>query len=134
MNVAQGADLASAATVNLGAATGNFVKITGSTAITSFGTATAGVTRSVMFTGALTLTYNATAMILPTGVSIATAVGDTAEFTSLGSGNWVCTSYVRASGAPLGNAGLAAKLNPSAVLDVAYSQTSGNSANYNHPG
>jgi len=40
-------------------------------------------------------------MILPTGVSISTAVGDTAEFTSLGSGNWVCTSYVRANGEPL---------------------------------
>jgi hypothetical protein len=44
-------------------------------------------------------------MILPGGADIATAAGDSAEFISLGSGNWMCLSYTRANGAPLSLAG-----------------------------
>ena len=33
--------------------------------------------------------------ILPGGANILTAVNDTAEFLSLGSGNWVCVGYKR---------------------------------------
>ncbi len=93
LNLAAATDVASAATTNIGAATSNNVRITGTTTITSFGTADAGITRFVRFAAALTLTYNGTSLILPGGQNILTVADDTAEFLSLGSGNWVCLSY-----------------------------------------
>jgi len=97
----KGADIASAGTTDLSAATGDFVDVTGTTTITALGTAAAGVERVVRFTSILTLTHHATSLILPTGASITTAAGDVARFRSLGSGNWVCVGYSRASGAAL---------------------------------
>jgi len=96
----QGADIASASTTNLATSTGVYVNITGTTTITAFGTANAGVERICKFAGSLTLTYNATSVILPGGANIVTAAGDIATFVSLGSGNWICTSYQRAVGVP----------------------------------
>jgi hypothetical protein len=98
VNEAQGATIASASTVAIGAATGNFVQISGTTTITAFDTVQAGTRRVVEFTGALTLTYNATSLILPGAANITTAAGDVGEFISLGSGNWLCTNYQPASG------------------------------------
>jgi hypothetical protein len=92
---AKGLDIASAATIDLGAATGEFVDITGTTTITSLGTVAAGIVRRVRFTGILTLTHNATSLILPGSANITTANGDCAQFVSLGSGNWLCEHYVR---------------------------------------
>lgn len=97
-NFAKGSDIASATTTDIGAATGNFVDITGTTTITGLGTVQAGTHRWVKFSGALTLTHNATSLILPGGASITTAAGDTALFVSLGSGNWRCLFYSKASG------------------------------------
>ena len=97
----KGADIASAATTNLATATGDFVDVTGTTTITAFGTADAGIERTVRFTSALILTYNATSLILPTAANITTTAGDVARFRSLGSGNWVCIGYQRASGLSL---------------------------------
>ena len=93
VNANKGADIASAAAINLGAATGEYVVITGSVGISSLGTAQAGTERNVVFTGSLTLTHNATSLILPGGSNITTAAGDTATFRSEGSGNWRCTGY-----------------------------------------
>jgi hypothetical protein len=98
INEGQGADLASGSTVNLGAATGNYVNITGTTTITAFDTVQAGARRIVKFTGILTLTYNATSLILPGSSNITTAAGDRAIFISLGSGNWICIDYIKANG------------------------------------
>lgn len=86
-------DIASASTVDLGAAVGRIVDVTGTTTITSFGTVAAGIWRVVRFTGALTLTHNATSLILPGGANITTAAGDCLLAVSLGSGNWVVTHY-----------------------------------------
>lgn len=86
-------DVASAATTDIGAVAGQNIRITGTTTITALGTAAAGVVRRGRFAGALTLTHNATSLILPNGQSIVTAAGDTFEFRSLGSGNWVLQSY-----------------------------------------
>lgn len=104
INEAKGADIASATTTDIGAATGNYVQVTGTTTITGFGTVQAGTRRIVKFTDVLTLTYNATSLILPTAANITTAVGDTATFISLGSGNWICVSYLRADGSSVGSA------------------------------
>ena len=101
LNWAPAVDVASAATTQIGLAASNRVRLTGTTAITSLGTIAAGVCRTVTFAGALTLTHNATSLILPGGANIATAAGDVAEFESLGSGNWRCTGYMRASGQAL---------------------------------
>jgi hypothetical protein len=86
-------DLASATTTDLGAQNANNIRITGTTTITGFGTAASGVTRELRFAGALTLTHNATSLILPGAANITTAAGDTATAISLGSGNWIVTAY-----------------------------------------
>lgn len=126
----KGADIASASTTDIAAATGYFVHITGTTTITAFGTATAGVQRLLEFDAALTLTHNATSLILPTGANIATAAGDCALMVSEGSGNWRCTLYQRKSGNALAggtgtvttltsNDGSAAITNPTTTPDIA---------------
>lgn len=92
----KGSDIASAATTDLGAVEGLMHDITGTTTITSFGTVRAGLWKVVKFEGALTLTHNATSLILPGGTSILTADGDIGIFISEGSGNWRCVSYTSA--------------------------------------
>ena len=98
----QGSDIASAATTSI-CATGTsiYAKVTGTTTITGLGTANAGCWRIITFTGALTLTHNATSLILPGGESITTAAGDMMVAMSEGSGNWRVISYVKASGLPI---------------------------------
>lgn len=94
--------IASAATTDLGAASSANVSISGTTGITSFGTANAGVYRQGRFTGALTLTHNATSLILPNnGSNITTAANDRFGAYSLGSGNWLVLWYQRANGQSL---------------------------------
>lgn len=101
INMAKGSDIASATTTDIGAMTGNYGDVTGTTTITGLGTVQAGTVRFVRFTGALTLTHSGTALLLPTAANITTAANDTAAFVSLGSGNWKCLWYQRYSGAPL---------------------------------
>ena len=96
----QGSDIASASATDIGAATGQYVKVTGTTTITALGTVNAGTTRWVEFTGALTLTHNGTSLKLPSSANITTANGDVACFVSLGSGNWKCLGYWPVSGKP----------------------------------
>lgn len=93
----KGADIASAGTTNLATATGWYLDITGTTTITAFGTVDAGQMFMLRFTGALTLTHNATSLILPGGASFTTAAGDVAFMMSLGSGNWRCVMYQQAA-------------------------------------
>ncbi|QCG97379.1 hypothetical protein E6C67_26770 [Azospirillum sp. TSA2s] len=116
--------VASAATADIGAAAGNAVRVTGTTTITALGTAQSGARRHVTFSGALTLTHNATSLILPGAANIVTAAGDTAEFESLGSGNWRCMEYNRASGVALPAIGnvLAVPVTPK-VASVTWSST-----------
>lgn len=101
INEVSGSNIASATTTDIGAATGNYVNITGTTTITGLGTIAAGAKRIVQFSGALTLTYNATSLIVPGNANITTVAGDIAEFVSLGSGNWICTNYLRENGSSL---------------------------------
>ena len=101
MNWNKGSNLASGTTTDIGAATGNFVDVTGTTTITGLGTVEAGSLRIVRFTGVLLITHNATSLICLGGANITTAANDIAVFISLGSGNWVMADYVRKSGAAL---------------------------------
>jgi hypothetical protein len=99
---AKGADIASAGTTTIWATDGNFMHITGTTTITSFGTAEqAGDCRTVVFDGALTLTHNATSLILPTGANITTAAGDVAIVRAETTANARVVAYIRKDGRPL---------------------------------
>jgi hypothetical protein len=95
--------IASAGTTNIGAANAEYLSVSGTTTITAFDAVVAGIYRVLQFQGALTLTHNGTSLILPGAANITTAAGDVAGFVSLGSGNWRCQWYQRASGAPVVN-------------------------------
>jgi hypothetical protein len=85
--------LASASTTDIGAATGNSVIVTGTTTITSLGTASqAGVKRLVVFTDALILT-NGSNLICLGGANITTEADDVAEFLALTTTQWRMISY-----------------------------------------
>lgn len=97
--------ISSAATTNIGAAAGNFVHITGTTTITSFGTApVAGRRVTVTFDGALTLTHGSN-LVLPGAGNITTAAGDVATFRADTTTKWVCETYTRADGRAVTPAG-----------------------------
>jgi hypothetical protein len=100
-NEVKGADIASAATINLTTATGNLVHVTGTTTITAI-TIPSGADRTVVFDDALTLTHHSTTLILPTGASITTAAGDSMVVRGDGSGNARVITYTRATGGPVG--------------------------------
>lgn len=105
LNEAPAVTLASASTVNIFAAAANTINVTGTTTITAFDSIADGALRRLVFGGVLTLTHNATSLILPTGANITTAAGDSALFLSLGSGNWRCVGYHRANGQALAGGG-----------------------------
>lgn len=96
VNTAKWWDIASAATTDIWAATGNFVDITWTTTITAFWTVQAWTWRTLQFDWILILTHNGTSLILPTGANITTAAWDTCDMRSLWSGDWVCVNYQRA--------------------------------------
>lgn len=85
--------IASAATTDIGAQPEAYLTVSGTTTITAFGTVRTGTVRYLRFSDALTLTHNATSLILPGAANITTAAGDTAIFVSEGSGNWRCLNY-----------------------------------------
>ncbi len=95
--------VASGATVVL---TANAIQhITGTTTITDvdFDSANDGNYAWVIFDGALTLTHNATTLILPGGANITTAAGDRALFYQDSGDNVYCLTYIPATGNPVKN-------------------------------
>jgi hypothetical protein len=94
-----GADVASAATIDLGAATGDLVDVTGTTTITAI-TLAEGEMRTVRFTGILTLT-NGASLVLPSAANITTAAGDYAIFRGYAAGVVRCVVYNRLDGTSL---------------------------------
>lgn len=81
------ANIASA-TPDLSVMTGHYAQITGTTAITAFGTVSRGRVAILEFAGILTLTHNATSLIMRSGANATTAAGDIYAFVSEGAGNW----------------------------------------------
>jgi len=92
------ADIASAATVDIGAQLTNFLRVTGTTGITSFGTNYNGP-RFLIFAGAVTLTHSAT-LVLPTAANIITAANDALIAVPI-SGGWQVVAYQKADGSAL---------------------------------
>lgn len=93
-----GADIASASTLNLEAATGDVVDVTGTTTINAI-TLADGHERTVRFLGATTLVHST--ILLPGGANIVTASGDFAVFRGYAGGFVCCVSYQKANGAPI---------------------------------
>jgi hypothetical protein len=93
----KGADVASATALTLGI-DGNSFDITGTTAIESINTLGVGTCVLLQFDDALTLTHDATDLILPGGANITTAAGDVAMMWEYATGNWKCVAYEPASG------------------------------------
>lgn len=90
--------IASASTCDISASISNNIIISGTTTITSFGTTNKNCIRYIKFSGALTLTHNATSLILPTAANITTVAGDTCIAVSDNTGNWTVINYQRANG------------------------------------
>lgn len=122
MKWAKGADVASATALPL-INDGNYFDVTGTTTITSFDSLGVGSWIGLHFDGALTLTHNATDLVLPGGANITTAAGDEAIFVEYSSGDWRCVSYTRASGEPLIAGGM--------TVSAAQATTSGTAIDFN---
>lgn len=100
LGTAAEATVASATTANVLGAASLMVQVTGTTTITSLGTGASQI-KVVRFADALTLTHNATSLILPTGADITAAAGDTMIVVSDASSNARVVAYERANGTPL---------------------------------
>jgi hypothetical protein len=131
LNTVKGADIASADTINLLTTTGNYVNVTGTTTIRGLSPAASGnalligARRVVQFTGALTLTYNATTLILPGSANITTVAGDMAEFVYEGGVSWRCISYGKRTWTGTGSQVMAASPSITGTLTTAAITASG---------
>lgn len=92
----QGANVASAAAVDLSTSPDEFVHITGNVAITAI-TLPQGNKRTVVFDGTPTLT-NSASLILPGSANIVAAAGDSAIVVGEAAGVVRCVAYQKASG------------------------------------
>lgn len=91
----QSADVASASTIDLDAAYGMVVDVTGTTTITAV-TLAQGRVRIVRFTGALTFTHGSS-LVLPGAANITTVAGDYAILVGYASSVVRCAGYFRAA-------------------------------------
>lgn len=99
---AKASTLAAGSTVNLALASGNYMHISGTGTINSFGTCPSGARFILMFEAAATLTYNATSLIIPGGTTRTVVAGDCCMIVSEGGGNWRIVGYFVAAGAGSG--------------------------------
>jgi len=98
----KGADVASATALPI-LTDGNAFDVTGTTTITSINTSGhIGTVITLHFDGILTLTHNATDLVLPGAANITTAAGDEAIFVEYASGDWRCVNYQVSANAPDG--------------------------------
>jgi hypothetical protein len=123
INELRGTTIASAASIDIGAATGNMIHISGTTGITSLGTAAqAGITRRVIFDGALILTHNASTLVLPGAVNLTTVAGDMAVFIADSTSKWIMAQFTRMAYAPGAGSFLARQ---TLISGTTYTPTSG---------
>jgi hypothetical protein len=101
------ATVTAAATTDLCASPSAVQTITGTTAITSFGTnCPVGIRKTLIFASATPLTYNATSLILPGQRSYTAVAGDAADAIYLGAGNWRVLTINKIDGSSVVNPAL----------------------------
>ena len=88
-----GTNIASASSVDIWAATGSTVTLTGTTDITALGTTTAGRRRKLYVASYLSLKHNDTSLICPGKRDLFLVAGDVVVIQSLGSGNNKVVQY-----------------------------------------
>lgn len=94
-----GADIASAPAIDLDAASGDLIDITGTAGIAAIALSE-GRERTTRFTGSLTLTHGAS-LVLPGAADITTEAGDFAVWRGYAGGAVRCIDYQRAAQLPL---------------------------------
>lgn len=94
-----GSNIASASTITIGTAgLGDYITITGTTPINSFGIASSiGVRRTLKFASVLTITHNATSLICVGGVDIVTVADTIIEVVAESLTNWRVVSVTHPS-------------------------------------
>ncbi len=98
VDLAMATSVSSASNIDLGATDGNTVIILGTTTINSLGTAPqAGVRRTLVFAGSLTLTYGVNLLCLGEA-NMTTDTGDVCEFVALTTTQWKMISYSKYNG------------------------------------
>jgi len=97
--ISAGADIASSSSITP-PASGSYFAVTGTTGITAIASTNSwnGRVITLRFAGALTLTHNASTLILPNGANYTTAAGDVFSFVQESSGSWRCCGYTLVSG------------------------------------
>lgn len=88
--------LASDSSVAIGEANSNTVYVTGTVPISGYDIVAAGIRRTVIYTSAVMLIHNSVTHIVRGGVNKTTSAGDSAEWMSLGGGNWFMLDYCSA--------------------------------------
>lgn len=104
----KGADVASTGVLPVLAP--GFFDVTGTNTITSIADIGIGSKIVLQFDGVLTITHNATDLILPSGNNIVTRAGDILEFTQYAAGDWVMTASNRPIDAKLADVASAGTL------------------------
>lgn len=98
------AAVTAASTTNICAAPAAVQTISGTTTITGFGSdCVIGARKTLLFSAATPVTYNATSLIIPGQRSYTSAAGDVAEAIYLGSGNWRILSISKIDGSSVTN-------------------------------
>jgi hypothetical protein len=94
------ATLASASTVDLGSVREKFITISGNVTVSSFGSsAPTGTVKHITFSGSsLTLTHNASAIVIPSNLNLSISSGDCISVSHSGSGVWIVSSVTRKYG------------------------------------
>lgn len=100
LNELKGAGIASAAAINLDAATGNYLHLTGSAGPVTAVTLAQGAEREVTMDGTPTFVHSAN-LDLPTKGNIKAQAGDVVRFRGEGGGAVKVTSWTRSNGDPL---------------------------------
>lgn len=100
LNELKGAPIASAATINLNAATGNYLHLTGSTGPVTAVTLAQGAERKVVLDSTPTFVHSST-LLLPTLANVVGQAGDVITFRGEGGGITKVTGWHRANGESL---------------------------------
>lgn len=93
--------IASGVVVSIGGVDDDYIEVSGTNNISSFGAAAAGTRKIIRFTGTGNIVHNSTSMINKTGATITRAADDTCELLNIGGSNWLMLWYQEKNGTAL---------------------------------